>query len=194
MVRYLEIKKTLGYFEKIEIYRIFKQHFETDGTFDVNSDGTINVNGTLKLKSKLSKLPVKFKKVTNDCDFAYNELTSLVGCPQYIGDNFYCSNNKLTTLIGGPQFVGWDYYVGLNPLENLEGISENTSIRGVFSCTWSRTLPLLRSLVALHGVTIIGGRMVETIINDITEGNLRIRVLDARRTLIDSGYRDNAKW
>jgi hypothetical protein len=35
-----------------------------------------------------------------------NKLTTLEGCPKYIGDSFYCGYNALTTLEGCPSYVG----------------------------------------------------------------------------------------
>ncbi len=41
------------------------------------------------------------------CNF--NELTSLKGCPEYVGGDFLCGFNNLTSLQGAPKEVGGDF-------------------------------------------------------------------------------------
>ena len=41
---------------------------------------------------------------------ANNQLTSLKGAPQKVGDGFDCSSNKLRTLKGAPKSVGGTFY------------------------------------------------------------------------------------
>jgi hypothetical protein len=73
--------------------------------YTINSDDTIDVDGDVNLDNKLGnieKLPVKFGKVSGYFSCYGNELTTLEGCPKYVGGDFNCDNNKykLTTLKG----------------------------------------------------------------------------------------------
>lgn len=58
-------------------------------------------------KLYLKKLPQFLNKikVLNNFNCAYNKLTSLSNCPQYIKDTFSCHFNKLKSLEGGPQII-----------------------------------------------------------------------------------------
>ena len=79
--------------------------------YTINPDNTINVNGSAGLCKKLGdmkKLPVKFGKVLYSFDCSENKLTTLDGCPKYVGGNFYCYGNNLTTVEGCPKYVGGD--------------------------------------------------------------------------------------
>jgi hypothetical protein len=71
--------------------------------YTINSDDTIDVDGDVILFNKLDnmeKLPVKFGKVSGHFICDRNKLTTLEGCPNYVGGFFNCGGNKLTTLKG----------------------------------------------------------------------------------------------
>ena len=90
--------------------------------YTINSDGTIDYDGDLNLGSNdLTKLPLKFNKVSGYFSCGKNKLTSLEGCPKEVGGNFDCSNNKLTSLEGGPKEVGGSFDCGDNKLTDLKG-------------------------------------------------------------------------
>src|SRR5690554_5632637 len=69
----------------------------------------------------LTKLPINFTTVGGSFYCAYNELTSLEGCPKEVGGHFYCEENKLTSLKGAPVKVGGDFDCSDNPLVTFEG-------------------------------------------------------------------------
>jgi hypothetical protein len=99
--------------------------------YTINTDGTIDVDGNIDLNNKgLTKLPLKFNRVTGFFYCDNNQLTSLEGAPVSVG-NFYCHNNKLTSLEGAPQsvrnFVCYD-----NQLTSLEGAPQ--SVGSDFYC------------------------------------------------------------
>jgi hypothetical protein len=106
-------------------------------TYTINSDNTIDVNGNVDLDNKLGKmkkLPVKFGKVSGYFWCAANKLTTLEGCPNYVGGSFYCSKNNLTSLEYCPKYVGGSGFgCALNILTTLKGI-EKCEIIGFFSC------------------------------------------------------------
>ena len=98
-----------------EIYEICKKYNILNYT--INPDGSIDVSGGVYLSyRKLDRLPLKFNRVLGQFDCSYNELTSLEGCPKYVGGSFFCSGNKITTLEGGPDIVNLNYFSNFNVL------------------------------------------------------------------------------
>jgi len=63
-----------------------------------------------------------------------NQLTSLEGAPQKVGDVFDCRSNRLTSLEGAPQTVNGYFYCHNNQLTSLEGAAPLT-VGGGFYCT-----------------------------------------------------------
>lgn len=67
-----------------------------------------------------------------DIDCSNEELTSLYGAPEYVGNEFNCSNNQLTSLKGAPKKVEGEFNCINNPdLKSLEGVGEVK--RGIYS-------------------------------------------------------------
>jgi hypothetical protein len=92
--------------------------------YTINPDNTIDVNGNVNLNDRLGdmeKLPVKFGKVSGNFSCGWNKLTTLEGCPNYIGGDFSCYNNNLTTLEYCPNYVGDIFNCFGNNLTTLEG-------------------------------------------------------------------------
>ena len=105
---------------KLDIHSIC-QKYGIDADYTINEDGSIDVDGDVWLNNfNLTKLPLKFGNVSGRFDCSDNQLTTLEGSPERVGENFDCSNNKLTTLYGGPQNVG-AFNCGQNQLTTLEG-------------------------------------------------------------------------
>ena len=101
--------------------------------YTINPDGLVDVDDDVELYNKgLTKLPLKFGKVTGNFDCSYNQLITLEGSPISVDGGFYCYNNKLTTLEGGPREVGGDFKCGYNQLTTLEG--SPISVDGDFYC------------------------------------------------------------
>jgi hypothetical protein len=112
--------------------------------YTINHDGTVDVDGNVNLSKKgLTKLPLKFNKVSGHFYCHSNQLTSLEGCPQEVGVNFYCYQNKLTSLEGGPKEVGSDFSCHSNQLTSLEGCPRE--VGGNFWCS-------INQLISLEGV------------------------------------------
>ena len=75
--------------------------------YTVNDDGSIDVNGDVFLYNKgLTELPLVFNKVTGYFNCGGNKLTTLKGCPRWVGSSFTCYNNRLTSLEFSPDYVG----------------------------------------------------------------------------------------
>ena len=101
--------------------------------YTVNPDGTVDVNGNVDLYEKnLTRLPIKFGKVSRDFSCSGNKLTTLEGCPKEVGGYFSCSHNRLTTLEGCPERVVRHFFCYNNKLTTLEGCP--TEVDGYFSC------------------------------------------------------------
>ena len=106
--------------EIIKIHKICKVLKIDD--YSINSDGSIDMNGDVKLRHlHLHKLPLKFNYVNGHFDCGFNWLTSLEDCPRHITGYFDCSNNILTSLKGGPKTVGMGFDCSYNKLTSLEG-------------------------------------------------------------------------
>jgi hypothetical protein len=75
--------------------------------YTINPDGSIDVNGSVNLwYNELTELPLIFNRVTGDFRCSNNRLTSLKGCPIWIGGYFSCANNRLPSLEFSPDYVG----------------------------------------------------------------------------------------
>jgi hypothetical protein len=108
--------------------------------YKMNSDGTIDVHGDVRLENLgLTKLPLKFKNVSGVFNCSYNQLTTLSGAPESVGGNFYCVNNKLTTLEGAPKSVGVTFNCNSNQLTTLSGAP---AVGGDFHCNYNKLVDL----------------------------------------------------
>jgi hypothetical protein len=108
------------------------------GSWTQRADGKIDVKGFVKLKKSLLVERVLgkeifFGKVSRDFNCANKELTSLEGCPEYVGGDFNCDGNRLTSLEGCPEYVGKDFNCDGNRLTSLEGCPEY--VGGGFNCS-----------------------------------------------------------
>jgi len=119
----------------------FCQKYLTNYT--INPDDTVDVGGDVMLWNNLGsmkELPIKFGKVSGSFDCGSNNLTTLEGCPNYVGIHFYCGKNKLTTLEGCPKYIGSNFYCYSNNLTTLRGI-EKSEIIGDFYCRNNPNIP-----------------------------------------------------
>ncbi len=121
----------------------------TDGTWRVNpSTGLVDVDGDFDCSNSGIKTlqGVRFGVVSGDFFCSYNQLTSLEGAPQEVGEDFNCYGNKLTSLKGAPQKVGEDFKCFNNQLTSLKGIPfvngdidiEQNPIRKLISPYWKQ--------------------------------------------------------
>jgi hypothetical protein len=108
---------------EIEVAKICKKYDIENWT--LNSSGLVDVDGDVFLAYQgLSKLPLKFGRVTGNFRCYSNQLTSLEGCPTEIGGDFFCRHNKLTTLEGCPTEIGGVFFCYNNNLTSLKGAPE----------------------------------------------------------------------
>jgi len=116
-------------------YSIMKYSINPDGTIDVDDD--VNLHNT-----KLTKIPLRFGKVTGFFNCGLNLLTSLDGAPTTVGGYFECYENKLTSLVGSPTYVGGNFYCYYNEITSLEGAPHTvggdlTCLRNYLTSTYS---------------------------------------------------------
>jgi len=110
------------------------------GTYTINDDGSIDVDGDVILSSrKLIKIPFKFRNIIGDFFCSDNLLTSLEGAPINVGDSFNCSGNRLTSLNNAPNIVGGDFSCTCNRLTSLDGAPDSISVD--FLCVHNDNLP-----------------------------------------------------
>ena len=96
--------------------------------YTINEDSTIDVDGDVDLYNKrLTKIPLKFGKVSGYFSCGDNQLKSLEGSPLSVGGGFNCYINQLKSLSGAPLSVGGYFSCSFNQLKSLEGISGRIS-------------------------------------------------------------------
>jgi len=89
--------------------------------YTINSDGSIDVKGSVSLfHYRLTKLPIRFNRVTGNFDCSYTGLISLENSPREVGGSFDCSGNRLRTLEFGPEKVDAIYNCSYNYIETLK--------------------------------------------------------------------------
>ena len=90
--------------------------------YSINPDGSIDVDGNVDLTYRdLTKIPIKFNKVSGWFKVSFNNLESLENSPIEIGRHFHCSCNNLKNLIGLPSKIFGPVRCLHNPLESLDG-------------------------------------------------------------------------
>lgn len=88
--------------------------------YTINDDKSIDVNGNVDLNGKkLTKLPLKFNKLSGYFDCSYNQLTSLEGSPKSVSGDFGCNNNQIKDFNGFPEYFENDLYIWDNPVSNV---------------------------------------------------------------------------
>ena len=110
--------------------------------YTINPDGSIDVDNNvsfthdffyMRSSDRLTKLPIKFNKVTGDFVCRNNQLTSLEDSPKEVGGDFVCRDSQLTSLQGGPQSVDGDFICRDNQLTSLQGAPKK--VGGDFYCS-----------------------------------------------------------
>ena len=129
-------------FESMDEFKEYADRMARRYVFKItsyNEGYSIDVAGSVDLYNRnlTDGFPIKFNKITGDFLCYYNQLTSLEGCPKYVGCHFNCSCNQyLTSLEGCPEYVGGDFKCNHNRLISLKGCPE--IINGNFYCDNNR--------------------------------------------------------
>ena len=166
----------------VEIHEICKKYNIKKYTI---KNGVVDVNGDVIMHmANLTKLPLKFGKVTGLFTCSDNKLTSLEGCPDTVGGSFNCSDNKLTSLEGCPDTVGGWFNCSDNKLTSLEGCASSigkdveVTLAGDFNCSRNK-------LISLEGFPISIGRDVHLSHNPIYNLWILFKDLDKLEFFID---------
>jgi len=111
--------------KKAMIEKWINDHPQSDSTFSINEDLSIDVSGHLYLDNCIKgNFPdyIQFNKCSGYFSISYNKMTSLRGCPKYVGETFYCDNNNLTSLEYASEVIMDDLQCEYNkiPKEILE--------------------------------------------------------------------------
>ena len=110
--------------------------------YTINDDYTIDVDGSVSISNRrsLTKIPLKFNKVSKHFNCDHSNLTTLEGSPESVGWGFWCYSNQLTTLEGCPKKVGTSFDCSENKLTTLEGCPKE--VVGDFNCAWNKLTTL----------------------------------------------------
>lgn len=94
--------------EENEIEKIIRDYWIMMGSYSVNKDRSVDVQGSVKFVENMNffkQLPLTFNKVSGDFDCSKLNLTTLKGSPVEVGGDFDCSYNQLTSLDYAPKKV-----------------------------------------------------------------------------------------
>ena len=142
--------------EITRIRNLLESDFAIQGKFNIQDDGTVDVDGNVSWHNKSEKkLPIQFGKVSGAFWCHNTNLHTLKGSPISVGKGFYCGTNKLKNLEGAPKYVGVRFNCQANKLTSLQGLPEQ--IEGKIIIYYDTKLPLLRLLVAKDGVNFSNG-------------------------------------
>jgi hypothetical protein len=186
----------------------------------IHPDLTVDVNASLNPSTynnwKGGLCPVVFGTVTGLVDFSNRGLVSLEGAPKSCR-SFICGSNYLKSLEGGPNTVSGAYICSYNELTDLRGAPDQVPKRFVahgnplkslegcpsfigerFHLTYTLTLPLLRTLVALDGVVFdVSDDDVDPVLERILDkykGQGRRGAFACKKEMIEAGFEGNARW
>jgi hypothetical protein len=113
----------------IELCKKFNiRDYTINDDFSIDVDRDVNLSHWVVRNSGVDKfveIPLKFRRVNGNFNCSNNYLTSLRGCPEYVGGEFRCNDNLLTSLEFGPIKVDGDYYCYSNNLTSLEFLPNN---------------------------------------------------------------------
>jgi hypothetical protein len=116
---------------KSEIVEICKRY--NIKNYTINDDLSIDVDGNVDLSSnQLTKIPLKFGRVSGSFYCSSNDLSSLYNSPKWVGYNFFCHSNKLTSLEHLPKYIGGFIDCQYNKIFSFKGIPDN--FRNDFYC------------------------------------------------------------
>ena len=127
----------------------YNLHLDPSKITYMGRDG-IDYGGSVNWSSKkLSRIPVRFRKVTGYFSCSQNRLTTLEHAPGHVGGDFSCYENHLTGLEHAPGHVGGDFYCYNNHLTTLEHAPGH--VGGDFYCYHNHLPPGTKKPVGVKG-------------------------------------------
>jgi len=157
-MKYNEIRKQIieGY-----LNRWVRSNYTNCSSWNWNDDGTVDVQGSVVIHDyNNSKLPVKFRNVSEDFYILDDRITSLEGCPDYVDKVFKVSSSSIKNLKYSPKSVE-TYNIDCNSLESIEGIS--SEIRDHLRYTASKNMSdITKDMLIEQGCKLKGGIILST--------------------------------
>jgi hypothetical protein len=207
---------------KDHVNQLLKKYFKISGKVEIQDDGSVNVEGNVKLIYNAPKgiIPVKFGIVSgtfnaerkglvtllnapDTCDtlkVAVNKITSLEHAPSQV-ESLDVGFNQLTSLNHAPDGM-WRMTAFNNPLTSLEGLPDALDKDVSIEITYDAQLPLLRLInvgrvhIGTPGESYMrlqSFEPVNSIINKYT-GQGKPGAIKCAVELIKAGFKDNARW
>jgi len=129
--------------------------------YTINED-SVDVDGNVNLNNKgLTKLPLKFGKVSGDFSCHRNQLKSLSGAPISVGGDFSCHSNELKSLSGAPLSVGGYFNCSFNQLNSLSGAP--LLVSGHFYCSDNQLKSLSGAPLSVGGYFSCRGNQLKSL-------------------------------
>jgi hypothetical protein len=91
-----------------------------ESTSTINADGSVDVNGNVKIPKACKHIPVQFRNVSGHFMCNNTRITSLQGVPQQVGSDFFCHGTQITSLQYAPQSVGGDFNCDNTKITSLQ--------------------------------------------------------------------------
>jgi len=144
---------------------------DVEGGFDCEAQGLSDFKGVRfgRVKgyfdcreNQLTSLEGVPQEVGEEFDCSDNQLTSLEGAPQIVRGYFDCSSNGLTSLKGGPQSVGKDFNCSGNQLTSLKGGPQ--SVGKDFDCSGNSLTSLEGSPQTVGGYLYCSGNTISELV------------------------------
>lgn len=127
--------------------------------FTIHFNGSVTVKGSVDLMGLgLDYIPVNFEYVHGFFDCDDNHLTSLKGCPRFVGEYFSCQSNKIDSLEHSPRIVSQgNYWCNGNEITSLVGISDLIKFsQGSFVTDFKKITQGGLGLLLIEGLTHVG--------------------------------------
>ena len=139
-----------------------KNHISESGNhwplkYKINNDLTIDIDNFIYNGEGNFPDYIRFNKCKYDFTIRKCKMTSLRGCPQYVGGTFRCSYNLLKTLDGGPEKVGHNYVCSNNSLTALKGVSKIVVLN--FDCSYNN-LADMKGCPKASGISCSNNKLV----------------------------------
>ena len=123
------------------IEQFLTDNYEIDGTYAINKDNTVDVNGSVYVKQRNISNPLislvnklfRFGNVSVNFDCRFQaKLASLKGAPEKVGGDFACFNCiNLISLKGAPKKVGGDFYCKRGSIQfTKEDVKKVCNVKG----------------------------------------------------------------
>ena len=122
-----KISMGVGIIAKIENWldHMGVENYTINPDFTINTKGGVYLNHYLFESGEFPKF-IQFNKINGSFNCQSSSLSTLRGCPKWVGWNFDCSHNMLKSLEYAPSFVGMDFICNNNSIQfNIEDIRKN---------------------------------------------------------------------